>query len=193
MLIGITGGIGSGKTTIARYLQRQGYEVFYCDDQAKDLINTDTTIQSQLIALLGSQTFVEGKYNTSFVAQKIFNDTDLCTKVNAIIHPVVKERLVLWAKDKKVCFVESAILYESGIDRCCDKIIVVTAGILTRLYRAWKRDDRATIKSLYSRMCRQMSQRELTRRADYTINNGAFQRLENIFSAIKKYVLSLSE
>jgi dephospho-CoA kinase len=159
MVIGITGGIGSGKSTIGRALAEKGYAVYECDREAKRIIAEDKSVQRKIIALLGDPSFVEGKYNTPYVAQRVFADPTLLEALNAIIHPAV-------CKDIKhlenkytypVLFVESAILYEAGLDQICDKIIVVDAPEDVRIARTITRDyngdaSKANINSVRARI-----------------------------------------
>ena len=129
-MIGITGGIGSGKSTIARALAERGYAVYDCDKEAKRIIAEDGNVQEQIIALLGEEAFIEVPsdqvpstkvYNTAYVAGNVFATPELLEKLNGIVHPAVKEDILA----KRPDFVESAILYEAGLDVLCDRIIVV--------------------------------------------------------------------
>ena len=148
MLIGITGGIGSGKSTIAKELARRGYAVYDCDREAKRIIAENKEVQTQIIALLGEEAFRQGQrddvqctkaeYNTSYVAQRVFQEPDLLAKLNAIVHPAVKEDILSQAKP--VLFIESAILFESGLDALCDKIVIIDAPEETRIARVIARD-----------------------------------------------------
>ena len=145
MIIGITGGIGSGKSTIARALAARGYAVYDCDKEAKRIIAEDQEVQEQIIALLGEDAFIEVPsnqvqsakvYNTAYVAGKVFAKPELLEKLNGIVHPAVKEDILAKCPD----FVESAILYEAGLDVLCDRIIVVEAPEDVRIARTIKRD-----------------------------------------------------
>ncbi len=144
-IIGITGGIGSGKSTIARALAARGYAVYDCDKEAKRIIAEDGNVQEQIIALLGEEAFIEVPsdqvpstkvYNTAYVAGKVFAKPELLEKLNGIVHPAVKEDILA----KRPDFVESAILYEAGLDEICDKIIVVEAPEEVRIERTIARD-----------------------------------------------------
>lgn len=136
MIIGITGGIGSGKSTIARALAARGYAVYDCDREAKRIIAENKDVQQQIIALLGPEAFVNGFYNTSYVAQRVFAEPELLERLNQIVHPAVKEDIL----EKQPDFVESAILYEAGLDAICDKIFVVDAPEDIRIARTIARD-----------------------------------------------------
>ena len=161
MIIGITGGIGSGKSTIARALAARGYAVYDCDKEAKRIIAENKAVQQQIIALLGPEAFTINPihqsiiYNTAYVAQRVFREPELLERLNQIVHPAVKEDICqqalpavcqqsgLSAKrsvSKAVLFIESAILYEAGLDSICDKIIVVEAPEDIRIARTIARD-----------------------------------------------------
>lgn len=135
-IIGITGGIGSGKSTIARGLAARGYAVYDCDREAKRIIAEDREVRAAIINLLGEKAFVNGEYNTTYVAQRVFADPQLLEALNGIVHPAVKEDI----QQKKPDFIESAILFDAGLDRLCDKIIVVEAPEEVRVARTIARD-----------------------------------------------------
>lgn len=146
MIIGITGGIGSGKSTIARALAARGYAVYDCDKEAKRIIAENHDVRQQIIALLGPEAFSINPslseaeqsviYNTSYVAQRVFAEPELLERLNQIVHPAVKEDIL----EKQPDFVESAILYEAGLDAICDKIFVVDAPEEIRIARTIARD-----------------------------------------------------
>ncbi|MBR7154557.1 MAG: dephospho-CoA kinase [Paludibacteraceae bacterium] len=136
MITGITGGIGSGKSTIARELERRGFVVYDCDKEAKRIIAENTGVQREIIGLLGEEAFADGRYNTQYVAKRVFEDAQLLAGLNAIVHPAVG----LDIKKRKPDFVESAILYEAGLDILCDRIIVVNAPEEIRIARTIERD-----------------------------------------------------
>lgn len=145
MLIGITGGIGSGKSTIARALEARGFTVYDCDREAKRIIAENKEVQQKIISLFGEDSFVNGIYNTAYIAQRVFSDPSLLAQLNAIIHPAVKADILSLLPSTGrsgggSLFVESAILYESGLDSLCDKIIVVDAPEDIRIARTIARD-----------------------------------------------------
>ena len=143
MIIGITGGIGSGKSTIARELAKRGFAVYDCDLEAKRIIAENKDVQQAIIDLLGSDAFVNGTYNTAYVARRVFEDKELLEHLNQIVHPAVKEDIRAKSEELRVkscLFVESAILYEAGLDTLCDKVIVVDAPEEVRIARTIARD-----------------------------------------------------
>ena len=147
MLVGITGGIGSGKSTIVQVLAARGYAVYDCDREAKRIILENAEVRKAIIALLGTEAFVPspqhpftGSYNTSYVSQRVFAEPELLQQLNAIVHPAVKEEIRVQSSEFSVLFVESAILFEAGIDSLCDRIVVVDAPEEIRLQRTIERD-----------------------------------------------------
>lgn len=147
MLVGITGGIGSGKSTIVQVLAARGYAVYDCDREAKRIIVENAEVRKAIIALLGTEAFVPspqhpftGSYNTSYVSQRVFAEPELLQQLNAIVHPAVKEDIRVQGASKSVLFVESAILFEAGIDSLCDRVVVVDAPEEVRLQRTIERD-----------------------------------------------------
>ncbi len=198
MLIGITGGIGSGKTTLAKELLKNNFPVFFCDDEAKNLIATDSTIQQQLMDLLGDSAFQQGVYQTQYVAQKIFNQPDLLPKINAIVHPAVINQLSEWQKKHPICFVESAILYESGIDKKCDKVVAVIAPYTTRIRRVLHRDYTtcsqriAHLPLVIKKTRNQLSNNQLQSMADFTLVNAAGKNISELFEDIKKIIATFA-
>jgi len=140
MLIGITGGIGSGKSTVARALAKQGFAVYDCDAEAKRIVSEDRDVQQAIVDLLGAEAFVNGQYNTAYVAQRVFAEPDLRQRLNAIIHPAVRRDISRRHEVVSPLFVESAILYEAGLDTLCEAIVEVDAPEETRLARTIDRD-----------------------------------------------------
>ena len=142
-IVGLTGGIGSGKSYIARALAKRGFTVYDCDREAKRIIAQNHDVQAAIIELLGKEAFVNGKYNTAYVAKRVFAEPKLLEGLNKIVHPAVGKDIkdIRDLRDsKEVLFVESAILLESGLDQLCDKVVVVTAPEETRIARTIGRD-----------------------------------------------------
>lgn len=141
-IIGLTGGIGSGKTTIANYIKSLGIPVYIADDEAKKLLASDA-IQQKIKNAFGETIFVNNILSKEKLSQIVFNDPDKLKKLNSIIHPAVKAHFKELAQDyKKVPMVvkEAAILFESGSDQDCDAVITVVAPITTRIERVENRD-----------------------------------------------------
>ena len=180
MIIGITGGIGSGKSTIAQGLRAMGYMVYDTDSEAKRLIVEDAHVRQQIEQLFGNEVYKDGVYQTALVAQRVFADHSLLAQLNAIVHPAVRadiERRVSghanrksrFGNQKNLFFIECAILYKAGFDSLCDKVVAVTAPEEIRLERVMKRDS-STIEKVRARMRAQETENDIPR-ADILINN----------------------
>ena len=140
MIIGLTGGIGSGKSTIAQGLAQRGYAIYDCDREAKRIIAEDKAVQKAIIDLLGEDAFVNGTYNTAYVAQRVFAEPELLQALNAIVHPAVAKDIKDRKGSKELLFVESAILFDAGLASLCDKIIIIEAPEEVRIARTLARD-----------------------------------------------------
>ena len=136
-LIALTGGIGSGKSVVSRMLQVMGYQVYDCDSRAKQLMTDDETVRGQLIVEFGTETYLaDGTLNRQHLSTVAFSNDEARARLNAIVHPAVGLDIM----KRKPDFVESAILYESGLDILCDRIIVIDAPEEIRIARTIARD-----------------------------------------------------
>ena len=191
MIIGITGGIGSGKSTIAKQLRTMGYAVYDTDSEAKRLIVEDAHVRQQIEQLFGSEVYKDGVYQTALVAQRVFADHSLLAQLNAIVHPAVKADIMCWAQKinhTTPCFVECAILYQAGFDSLCDKVVAVTAPEDVRLQRVIARDHSSSDKVL-ARMRAQQAEENLAR-ADIVINNDGNRPISILCREIVQYLFS---
>ena len=159
MIIGLTGGIGSGKSFLAQALAQRGFAIYDCDREAKRIIAENKDVQAAIKDLLGEEAFIEGKYNTAYVAKRVFEDPELLDALNKIVHPEVAKDILA----KKPDFVESAILFESGLDRLCDKVVIVTAPEDVRIARTIARDYKgeATPENINKVRARIRAQKEI--------------------------------
>ena len=177
MIIGITGGIGSGKSVIAKQLRQMGYEVYDTDSEAKRLIVEDAHVREQITALFGLEAYKDGVYQTAFVAQQVFADKTLLARLNAIVHPAVRQDILKrftsppfrGESEGGLLFIECAILYTAHLDELCDKVVGVTAPEEVRLARTIARDH-SDIDKVRARMRAQNIEEDLNR-ADIIINN----------------------
>ena len=162
MLVGITGGIGSGKSAISRALRALGYPVYDTDSEAKRIIVENKAVRSQIEYLFGSDVFDGDRYRTDVVAQQVFADSYLLDKLNKVVHPAVCFDVKHWAlKQSSTCFVESAILRESGLADICDMVVEVTAPIEVRITRTMARDH-ATREQVERRIASQTNESDTT-------------------------------
>ncbi|WP_339835720.1 dephospho-CoA kinase [uncultured Flavobacterium sp.] len=171
-IIGLTGGIGSGKTTVANYLKAKGIPVYIADLEARKITESKKVI-NQIEKVFGVDVIENNKVNRAVLATIVFKDKEKLAQLNAIIHPEVKKHFKKWLKSKIDCkFVvkESAILFESGSYENCDAIILVTAPLETRIERTMKRDN-VDRESVLQRINNQMPEEEKKIKSDYIIQN----------------------
>lgn len=188
MRIGITGGIGSGKSYICNLLRERGYEVYNCDDEAKRIMLGDAEIISQIKTLIGNDAYTpDGQLNKPVIANFIFSDKDNAAKVNSIVHPAVKKDFLRWAEGKQVAIMESAILFESGFDDVVDTTVLIWADARNRLKRAMTRDH-ATREQIEARMAAQISDDEARRKADYIFRHNNYDETENEMRKLIQYI-----
>ena len=190
-IIGITGGIGSGKSTIARGLAKRGYVVYDCDREAKRIIAQNKEVQAAIIGLLGDEAFVNGQYNTAYVAQRVFAEPALLEALNKIVHPAVIKDLRDFKDSKDLLFVESAILFESGFDALCDKVIIVEAPEEVRIARTIGRDYKGVaspenINKVRARIRAQKSPAgtEASQGTNYTVLNDGSLELSRVVDLV---------
>ncbi|GHT38286.1 dephospho-CoA kinase [Bacteroidia bacterium] len=175
--IGITGGIGSGKSVVSSLLHVMGVPVYIADDESKRLANTSPVIRAKLVNLLGENIYSGGSLNKQLLASLIFNNRELLHQVNAIIHPEVNKHFLQWASNgPSLCAIETAILFESGFDRAVDVSILVYAPLELRLRRVMSRDG-SDRESIISRINNQMPDDEKKMYAHYIIYNDGKQAL----------------
>lgn len=170
--IGITGGIGSGKTFICHILEKLGYTVFYSDMEAKKLMNENKHIIEKIKKLLGNEAYLNGIIDKSFIAQKIFETPTLRNELNSIVHPEVYLAFDNWCKSQtnKLVFNESALLFETESYKRFDKTILITADISIKIERIKKRDQLDEIE-IKRRINSQLSDEIKLKLADFVIEN----------------------
>ena len=166
MKIGITGGIGSGKSYICQRLKTRGIEVYDCDSAAKRLIRTSDSIRRQLTQLIGEDTYIGESLNKVAVARFLLASESNAQAIDHIVHPAVFQDFM----DSGMQWMESAILYESGINKLVDRVIVVTAPLEIRIQRVMQRDG-ITRENVEQWMQRQWPQQEVRQRAHFEIIN----------------------
>ena len=172
-IIGITGGIGSGKSTVSKFIEELGFPVYDSDFWAKELVNIDENLKSRIIELLGEESYDEnGKYNRKFVAEKVFENQELLLKLNQIIHPAVKIHFENWvnAQNAEFVFKETALLFELKLNESCYQSILVTADENIRIKRVMNRDGR-TYREVKEIIDKQMPEVDKVKLADFVIQN----------------------
>ena len=170
--IGITGGIGSGKSVVAHILQSLDIPVFDCDAESKRLTAVHPVIRQQLVALVGPEVYQGNTLNKPYLANYLFSSPEHVQQVNAIIHPVLKDYFRQWvpAQNAPMVAIESAILFEAGYDDVVDTVIMVSAPLEVRIARAMQRDG-STREAVEERIRQQMDDEEKCRLSQFVIVN----------------------
>ena len=180
-IIGITGGIGSGKSTVSELIENAGYPVYYSDIRAKTIVNDNAELKQKIKELLGEDSYDEnGFYNRKYVAEIVFNNEELLLKLNSLIHPAVKIDFENWVQQQSKHFVfkETALLFELKLNESCYKSLLVTADDNCRLKRVMDRDQK-TYREVETIMLRQMPEKDKIKIADFIIfNNDGLEDLE---------------
>lgn len=186
-IIGLTGGIGSGKTTIAKYFKSFGIPVYIADDEARKIMQSPEIINA-IKNTFGKDIFENGILNREKLAKIVFNDPEKLKKLNSIVHPAVKKHFELWLIENKTfpyIIYEAAILFESGRYKDCDIIVTVTAPIEARLQRVLER-DKTTRELVLKKMEAQWSDEKRIAKSDFVIENIALDAAKREVDEILK-------
>ncbi len=172
MIVGLTGGIGSGKTLVSSYFEALGVPVYVSDIEAKKLMETDKETVAAIKKIFGEDSYSNQRLNRKFIASQVFTDKHKLNELNAIVHPVVAKHFKTWYSKQKFDFVikESAILFETGGEKQCDVIILVTAPLQTRISRVIQRDN-TTEEEVKLRIKNQWDDEVKISRSDYVVTN----------------------
>ena len=172
LVIGLTGGIGSGKSTVAKMFEALGIPVYYADDEAKALMHRSKIIKRKLIRKFGEEVYQNKQLNRAYLASKIFKDKEALAYVSSVVHPKVAQHFKRWIKKQNAPYVlqENAILFENGSYKNFDKIITVTAPLETKIKRVIKRDN-TNREQVLSRINNQLSDSEKINKSDFVITN----------------------
>ena len=170
--IGLTGGIGCGKTTVANIFKQLGIPIYSSDSRAKDLLLSNHFLRESLISLFGDKVIIDGVLNTSYIASKVFSNPKELIKLNALVHPFVQKDFDAWSASQNSDYVlkESAILIETGADKFLDKIILVISPEELKFSRVMLRDQ-ITKEDVLLRMNKQLTDNQKRINADYIIYN----------------------
>lgn len=194
MIVGLTGGIGSGKSTVAKLFEIFGCPVFNSDEAAKK-VYFETEVKAAVIALLGAEAYLpDSALNKSFISKKIFSDTQLLHALNAIIHPAVGKSFETFKKlhAGKIIIKESALLFEANIDGGMDKIIIVAANDELRIKRVMERDGLSR-EQVLEKLKSQMPQEEKIKRSHFVVYNNETEfiitQVIEIYQVLKGNVL----
>ena len=177
--VGLTGGIGSGKSKVAEILRGMGIAVYDSDTRAKGLMANDTALREALIDAFGTECYTSEGLNRAWLAERVFSDAEELKRLNAIVHPAVMRDFEAWAEEQQGDYVvlESAILFEARLESHVDVVVAVMAPRELRLERAMRRDG-ATREQIEARMENQITDEERTERSKYAIVNIALDDLE---------------
>ena len=179
----ITGGIGAGKSYVCSLLKQEGIDIYDCDKAARHLINTSPTIRRQLTDLIGPQTYVDGRYNTTAVTEFLLASEENKRAINSIVHPAVIDDFRASGKQ----WMECAIIYEANLEHCVDEVIAVTAPREVRIRRIMQRDD-ITYDKAAQWVDGQGDQEEVARRANHIIVNDGITDLNRQIAHMLKQI-----
>ena len=191
--VGITGGIASGKTIVAKIFEILGYPVYYSDIRAKDLMNEDVVIKQGLRFLFGDEVYVSDTLNRPYLAEKIFNSPSLREKVNSIVHPVVRKDFEIWTAQQNslLVFQESALLFETGSYKSFDAVILVVADENLRIQRIVERDNISNEEAI-KRIQAQLPDSEKRKRTKWVVENNEKQFVtQQILKLIEQLIAEL--
>lgn len=191
-IIGLTGGIGSGKTTVLKMFKELGCATYVADIEAKKLMNSNKELVNQIKQLFGDEAYIENKLNTVYIAEIVFNDKVKLTALNALVHPVVRDDFKNFVNKStsKIIIYEAAILFESGSDTLCDFIITVATDINERIERIIKRDG-VTKEQILERIQHQLNDETKVKKSDFVINNSDIFNTKEQVSTIYKILMKL--
>ena len=195
MILGLTGGIGSGKTTVARFFEALGVAVYYADDNAKRLMAEDKDLVTSIKSLLGQEAYTaDGRLNRAFIASRVFSDKELLQQLNQLVHPAVGQDFAKWLQGQQGSYVlkEAAILFENGSYQQADKNILVTAPLETRLERVMKRDG-ATREAVLARIQYQWPDEQKIPLADFVIENIDLEETRKQVNSLHKRLISFKK
>ncbi len=191
MVVGLTGGIGSGKTTVALLFEKLGVPLYNSDQRAKDLYKESQELKALMKLHFGSNIYHNNEINRSELAQIVFSDTSKLELLNSLVHPLLQKDFEDWYLKQNADYVirEAAILIESGADKLCDKIIVVVANEELRIKRVLERDG-TTISEIRNRMNNQITDEERLKKSNFVIyNEGKSSLIEQVLEIHQQLIL----
>ena len=170
--VGITGGIGSGKSTVSKIFEVLGIPVYYADEASKRLMNENEALKEKLKSIFGDGTYIDGQLNRSYLSAIVFNDPLKLALLNSIVHPATIKDAEDWMKKQTAPYAikEAALVFESGSQEHLDKVIGVYAPAAVRILRVMER-DKVTREEVQSRMNKQIDEDMKMRLCDYVITN----------------------
>lgn len=193
-IVGLTGGIGSGKTTVAKVFKALGVPVYIADDEAKKLMTTSKIIRRKLVTLFGDEVYLNNQLNKPFIANIIFNDKTYLHKMNAIVHPRVAKHFTKWLEKQNSPYIikEVAILFENEGYKQCDLVITVTAPKELRVKRLLER-DKTSIEKIEAIMKNQWSDAEKVKLSNYVVENIDLETTKENVLKIHQQIINLTK
>lgn len=190
MIVGLTGGIGSGKTTVANFFIELGVPVYNSDKEARKLMRTSKKVKKAIIALLGENSYKGKKLNKTYISNKIFNNEELLRKLNSIVHPVVRTHFLKWKKKQNSQYViqETALIFENSSQDFYDKIILVVAPESQRIRRVEERDGISS-DQIKRRLKNQLEDDYKIPLAHYVIDNTNLLKTQKKVEEVNKALL----
>jgi len=192
--IGLTGGIGSGKSTVARIFEVMGIPVYYADDAARQIMNTDEGLKEKIIMHFGGQSYFDGGLNRKYIAEKVFNNKENLALLNSLTHPVTIQDAAIWMNKQTAPYAikEAALIFESGSEEYLDYVIGVSAPENLRIERSMNRDT-ISAEEVSNRMKNQMNEKEKMSLCDFVIVNDEQRSLLTQVIALHKQLLHLGQ
>ncbi len=192
-IVGLTGGIGSGKSTVVTYFKELGAATFIADVEAKQLMNTNAELIKDIILLFGSEAYKNGTLNRSYISEIVFNNKTKLAQLNALVHPKVRAHFQNFIKTTKaeIVIYEAAILFESGSHNLCDYVITVTADFEERIKRVMLRDQ-TDKEAVMQRIKHQLNDEAKVLKSDFVITNNTFQSAKEQVKTIFEILLKLN-
>jgi len=193
IVVGLTGGMGSGKSTVTEMFSALGIPIFISDNEGKRLLNTSKVVRKKVINLLGSAAYINNIPDRKYIASQVFTNKELLSSLNKIIHPKVAKNFERWANKQNApyCIKESAILFETGGDKICDAVITVEVSLEVRKERILKR-DKISLKEIEARLQNQKDDNYRKQKANYVITNYNLEDTQLQVNKIHAELLTLS-
>lgn len=190
-VIGLTGGIGSGKTTVANFFKELGIPVYIADEAGKRLMTSSAEVRSKIIDLLGENAYEDDLPNRKYIASKVFASEEILQSLNRIIHPAVEKDFEAWKQKQDSSYViyEAAILFETGGNKKCDAVILITAPYEKRIERLRSRDQ-SSLEEIEARILHQWSDEKKRELANFEIHNAdlrnTWEQVQNLHEFLLK-------
>ena len=194
IIIGLTGGIGSGKTTVAKMFNKLGVPVYFTDDEAKKIMNDSIIVKNKLMDVFGDESYTNGELNRKYLADIVFKNKEQLSIINNIVHPEVEVHFKDWVKKQQAPFLiqESALIFENKRQNDFDKIITVTAPLEIRIQRVMDRDN-VSREQILDRINNQMDDAYKVNNSNYIIDNIDLKDTKSQVKAIFEELLLLSQ